>query len=80
MTEEEFFMGFAEMAKSITMPNAGEVFVWVAAVVFALSICTVSYIALGDALKEVRRRVSQRVTTPLVSIRHHKNVPPPERK
>ena len=64
MTEEEFFMGFAEIAKSITLPNAGEVFVWVAAVVFALSVCTISYVALGDALKEIKRRVSQRAITP----------------
>ena len=69
-------MSFAEITKSITIPNAGEVFVWVAAVVFALSICTVSYVALGDAWKEVKRRV----TSPLVSIRHHKNTPPSERK
>ncbi len=80
MTEEEFFMGFAEMTKAINIPDAGEVFVWVAAIVFALSICTVSYVALGDALKEVRRKVSHRVTNPLVSIRHHKTTPPPERK
>ena len=78
MTEEEFFMGFTEMAKSVTRPDAGEVFLWIAAVVFALSVCTISYVALGDVWKEVKRRFSQRVI--LVSIRHHKTTPPPERK
>ncbi len=69
-------MRLAEMTKTINIPDASEIFMWVAAVIFALSICTISYVALGDAWKEVKRRV----TSPLVSIRHHKNTPPPKRK
>jgi hypothetical protein len=78
MTEEEFFMGLAETTKAINIPDAGEICMWVAAIIFALSICTISYVALGDAWKEVRRRFSQRVI--LTSIRHHKTTPPPKRK
>jgi hypothetical protein len=66
MTEEEFFMGFAEMAKTINLPDVGECFLWLAAIVFSVSICTVGYVALGDAWTEVRRRFSNRANpTPI---------------
>ncbi len=63
MTEEEFFMGFAEMFKAISLPSAVECVLWVGTLVLAGSVGTVTYIALGDAIKSFKRRLSQRVIT-----------------
>jgi hypothetical protein len=64
MTEEEFFMGFAEMWQSISMPPAFDCFLWVSALILTGSVGTVAYIALGDAIKSIRRKVTQRVFIP----------------
>lgn len=83
MTEEEFFMGIYEIWNLIDMPSAHSLGLLVGifsvgvAVVF---IGSIAYIAIGETTKTFKRRVSQRAINPLVSIRSHKNIPPPERK
>jgi hypothetical protein len=74
MTEEEFFMGFAEMFKAIEMSSAAECLLWVSTLIIAGSVGTVAFIALGDAIKSFKRRFSRRAN-PIISVS-----PPPRRK
>jgi hypothetical protein len=64
MTEEEFFMSFAEMFKAIDMSTPMECFLWVGTLIIGGSFLTVAYIALGDAIKSFKRKGSQRAVTP----------------
>ena len=75
MTEEEFFMGFAEMVRPVEQwfASATEFFVIIGVVAIGASIIAVGYIGLGEAWKGVRRIVSQRAN-PIISVtlRHKK--------
>ncbi len=60
---EEFFVRFAEMLKAVSLPSSAECVLWVGTLVLGGSVGTVAYIALGDAIKSFKRRLSQRAVT-----------------
>jgi hypothetical protein len=74
MTEEEFFMSFASMFDALDMSSTAECLLWVSTLVIAGSVGTVAFIALGDAIKSFRRKLSRRAN-PIIGIS-----PPPRRK
>jgi hypothetical protein len=64
MTEEEFFMGFAEMFEVTSFSIGVECFLWVMACLIVGAVAPTAYIALGDAIKSFKRKGSQRAVTP----------------
>ncbi len=81
--------GFRNVFQGIHWPDlglyelgeyAGAGVVGALTVVTVVFIGSIAYIAIGEITKTFKRGVSQRAINPLVSIRSHKNIPPPERK